>query len=679
MSDCPNCGNSIQQGWEFCNECGTQINQVLPPPPPPEFLEKENIIAEESNLPPPPPPELESIKDNETEFSIESQEDDFESELPQNKTRFRRPIYAISAVVIAILIIFAALFVGFQGRKDNPFAGFIDTDGDGHNDNVDDFIKDPNEWKDTDSDGVGDNGDAFPNDSTETKDSDDDGHGDNSDIFPTDPNEWDDSDSDGYGDNGDAFPDDPTEWVDSDGDNVGDNGDDFPYDATEWIDSDGDGYGDNGDVFPNDPNEWDDTDLDGVGDNEDAFPNDPNEQYDSDNDGVGDNSDDFPNDPTEWEDTDGDGIGDNSDPFPNDVDNDGYNDDVDFYPYGDAFIKLELTAFKVTDPVDWWPFEEAELYFKVYYDWDSSAEEWVQMQYILKEDGETWSVDEDVYFPINKELVFNAPDNEKFYWLFICAFDEDVSDDDYIDIDGTEQSSKAILLGYNIQTQTWSGDDDDGIADGSEDGTGGSDDDDGILYYDLSVFSISFEKEYKWNYDGYTFTTHIDYNPIDYILNHSKERQPWDCQEYVNSNADYIVELSNKLDNLADQIGYTYYEKVDFVLSFVQNIKYSYDNETTESDDYWRYPIETLVEETGDCEDASFLFASLMEAMDYDAVCLNPPGHMAVGIFAESYSGWYVTYDGKKYYYCETTSPGFEMGEMPEHYQGETFDVYPVE
>jgi len=34
--------------------------------------------------------------------------------------------------------------------------------------------------------------------------------------------------------------------------------------------------------------------------------------------------------------------------------------------------------------------------------------------------------------------------------------------------------------------------------------------------------------------------------------------------------------------------------------------------------------------------------ARLMEAMGYDAVCLNPPGHMAVGIYASSHSGWYT-------------------------------------
>ena len=161
-----------------------------------------------------------------------------------------------------------------------------------------------------------------------TRDSDGDGHRDDSDVFVYNPNEWEDSDGDGFGDNSDAFPDDSSEWADTDGDGVGDNADLFPEDGSEWVDFDGDGIGDNSDPdddgdgwddfedsFPFDVLEWVDTDGDGVGDNED---------FDDDNDGWSDSEDAFPLDPNENSDNDGDGIGDNSDP---DDDNDGWSDE----------------------------------------------------------------------------------------------------------------------------------------------------------------------------------------------------------------------------------------------------------------------------------------------------------------------------------------------------------------
>ena len=247
-----------------------------------------------------------------------------------------------------------------------------DTDGDGYNDDIDDFPNDDTQWLDSDGDGFGDNlngnvPDAFPYDNTQWEDQDGDGYGDNpfgnnSDAFPYDSTQWSDSDGDGYGDNQngnnpDLWPNDPSQWTDSDGDGYGDNssgsyGDAFPFDSSQWADSDGDGYGDNvngnnPDAFPNDGTQWVDSDGDGYGDNQngnnpDRFVDDSTQWADSDDDGYGDNQngnnpDAFPSDGTQWVDSDDDGYGDNQngnnpDRFPNDStqwydsDNDGLGD-----------------------------------------------------------------------------------------------------------------------------------------------------------------------------------------------------------------------------------------------------------------------------------------------------------------------------------------------------------------
>ena len=234
-------------------------------------------------------------------------------------------------------------------------SGFVrDSDGDGHRDDSDVFVYNPNEWEDSDLDGIGDNSDAFVDDPSEWEDTDWDGVGDNSDMFPYDSSEWLDFDGDGVGDNSD--PDDDNDgWSDSE--------DAFPFDALEWLDSDGNGGGDNEDpdddgdgwndsedAFPLDPSENRDSDMDGVGDNEDQ--DDDNDGWsdedelscdqsspldgeqiptdfdadgicdpvdeDDDSDGVEDGEDDFPMDPEEWVDSDEDGVGNNADAFPED-------------------------------------------------------------------------------------------------------------------------------------------------------------------------------------------------------------------------------------------------------------------------------------------------------------------------------------------------------------------------
>ncbi|MGA1873287.1 MAG: PKD domain-containing protein [Thermoplasmatota archaeon] len=83
-------------------------------------------------------------------------------------------------------------------------------------------------------------------------DMDNDGHDDEIDAFPLDPDEWDDTDGDGVGDNSDAFPTDPSASIDRDGDGYPDiwnpgmseedsilglSLDRFPYDRERHIES----------------------------------------------------------------------------------------------------------------------------------------------------------------------------------------------------------------------------------------------------------------------------------------------------------------------------------------------------------------------------------------------------------------------------------------------------------
>jgi len=111
----------------------------------------------------------------------------------------------------------------------------------------------------------------------------------------------------------------------------------------------------------------------------------------------------------------------------------------------------------------------------------------------------------------------------------------------------------------------------------------------------------------------------------------------------------------------------------------VQSLPYTSDNETTGYDEYPRYPIETLVDNGGDCEDTAILAAALIDAMGYGVVLLRFPTHMAVGVKgSDSLYGTYWTYQDQRYYYLETTGANWEIGELPPTYKGMSAQIFPM-
>ena len=113
-------------------------------------------------------------------------------------------------------------------------------------------------------------------------------------------------------------------------------------------------------------------------------------------------------------------------------------------------------------------------------------------------------------------------------------------------------------------------------------------------------------------------------------------------------------------------------------ISFVQSpnsIPYKTDKETTGIDEYWRYPLETLADQAGDCECKTILAAAIFRVLGTQALFLlyppkeNQPGHIALAIQGgDSFPPGlqFFPYQGKKYFYCELTGAGMRPGEVPE-------------
>lgn len=141
-------------------------------------------------------------------------------------------------------------------------------------------------------------------------------------------------------------------------------------------------------------------------------------------------------------------------------------------------------------------------------------------------------------------------------------------------------------------------------------------------------------------------------------------------------------EIAQFLYDAATNNGFTSeFERIQFALSFVQRLPYVTDKVTTGYDDYTKFVMETLTSLEGDCEDTSILFASILEAepFNYDAVLLEPPGHMAVGLLmSKDFDGFAYIYEGKRYYYVETTTEGWGIGQIPDQYRDSKAQVYDV-
>lgn len=119
------------------------------------------------------------------------------------------------------------------------------------------------------------------------------------------------------------------------------------------------------------------------------------------------------------------------------------------------------------------------------------------------------------------------------------------------------------------------------------------------------------------------------------------------------------------------------YLEIANAIAFVQSpdsIPYSDDEQTTGIAEYWRYPIETLADGTGDCDCKSILAASILKTLGTEVLFLlyaptdSEPGHMALAIEgADSFPAGlaFFPYKDKRYFYCELTGDGMVPGEIP--------------
>ena len=195
------------------------------------------------------------------------------------------------------------------------------------------------------------------------------------------------------------------------------------------------------------------------------------------------------------------------------------------------------------------------------------------------------------------------------------------------------------------------------------------------------------ERHFSWYYQGRYWSYQIQISEAIYNYYANLERPltadyhySVDYSVYVTHPLDdtIIASIAEHFDNIAWQQGFSPEQTINFVAAFVQSLEYVCDPGLGGPYEYPRYPLETLVDQRGDCEDTSILLASILDAMGFDVVLVAPPRHMAVGVAGENLFGYHYEYLGREYFYLETTYPGWTVGEIPEEYRFSEAKIFPL-
>jgi hypothetical protein len=190
-----------------------------------------------------------------------------------------------------------------------------------------------------------------------------------------------------------------------------------------------------------------------------------------------------------------------------------------------------------------------------------------------------------------------------------------------------------------------------------------------LLAVGVQVFAQGdvIRRHYVWEYGGTSWSFTYDFPSSIYSMQKSLPRtlnyQAYST--YVNDPRDDTVlgDFLRRLEATAPNLDV--WDRLNWVIALIQSIPYA-----SETCEYPRYPLETLVDQQGDCEDMAILAAGLLQQMGFGVVLLAylEEHHMAVGIrvLPPGYEKLQAyEWQGDLYFYLEPTNVGWAIGQTP--------------
>ncbi|MBN1409656.1 MAG: hypothetical protein JW969_02355 [Spirochaetales bacterium] len=143
-------------------------------------------------------------------------------------------------------------------------------------------------------------------------------------------------------------------------------------------------------------------------------------------------------------------------------------------------------------------------------------------------------------------------------------------------------------------------------------------------------------------------------------------------QEMYNKNYKRVLGMVAYFKQRAKNEKWSAYDLADQVVKCIQTINYERpSNVITETDkaanvfDYFT-PNEIAWYSKGDCDTKSLFIVSVLKQLGYDAVMYYSEyyGHAMAGLNINA-TGTYLKFNNRKYYFIESTYPGWEIGVLP--------------
>jgi hypothetical protein len=219
-----------------------------------------------------------------------------------------------------------------------------------------------------------------------------------------------------------------------------------------------------------------------------------------------------------------------------------------------------------------------------------------------------------------------------------------------------------------------------------------------------SFFGLTFPQSYasatthKFSYTFYVengllwehwepHTLYVSVTQSLYEYYQDKDHSRYSNSDYLKFvTPDAVLPIADRIWSICQSQSYCEEQFANVVLMFIHQIPYVVSSA--------KYSVETVVENSGDCDVFSLLAASVMKARGMDIVLLDwvNEAHMNIGVYLSETpeyargGAWSISYNSKKYYIAECTgycsganaTLGWRVGECPDDLKQASATIIPL-